>query len=68
MEDKVILYTTGCPKCNVLEAKLDSAGVAYTKETDVSQLIKKGFVAAPVLEVDGEMMDFEHAVEWVATV
>jgi len=65
MEDKVILYTTGCPKCNVLEAKLDSAGVAYTKETDVSQLIKKGFVTAPVLEVNGELMEFKLAVDWV---
>ena len=61
----VTLYTTGCPKCNVLEAKLDQAGITYLKEEDVSQLIKKGFASAPVLEVDEELMEYKAAIDWV---
>lgn len=61
----VILYTTGCPKCTVLEAKLQQAGVPFTKSVDVKRVIEAGFRTAPVLEVDGKMMEFGAAVEWV---
>lgn len=62
----VMLYTTGCPKCTVLEAKLKQAGVPFTKSADVKRVIDAGFRTAPVLEVDGEMMEFGAAVEWVS--
>ena len=61
----VVLYTTGCPQCRVLEKKLDDKGVDYKLETDVSKLIENGFSAAPVLEVDKQMMTFKDAVDWV---
>jgi glutaredoxin len=61
----VTLYTTGCPKCTVLEAKLQQAGISFIKSADVRRVIDEGFRTAPVLEVDGEMMEFGAAVEWV---
>ena len=61
----VVLYSTGCPQCNVLKKKLDDAGVKYVLETDTTIIEKKGFMAAPVLEVDGEMMTFKPAIDWV---
>lgn len=61
------LYTTGCPKCTILEKKLDQKGVEYEKveDFDVDFLAKKGFTMAPVLEVEGEMMGYGEAVKWV---
>ena len=63
----VNLYSTNCPKCNVLEKKLALKGVDFMKieEFDFEWLISKGFYTAPVLEVDGELMKFEDAVKWV---
>lgn len=62
---KVVLYSTNCPKCNVLEKKLREANVEFEINSDVDEMIKKGFRSAPVLEVDGESMKFEEAVKWV---
>lgn len=61
----VVLYSTGCPQCNVLKKKLDDAGVQYEVENDVEVMLDKGFSAAPMLEVDGEAMAFRDANAWV---
>lgn len=60
----VILYSTNCPKCKVLEKKLDSTGINYKIVTDEDLMIGKGFTSAPMLEVDGLLMDFGNAVRW----
>lgn len=60
----VVLYSTNCPKCKVLEKKLDSIGIDYTIITDEDLMISKGFSSAPMLEVDGDIMDFGNAVRW----
>ncbi len=60
----VILYSTNCPKCKVLEKKLDSTGINYKIITDEGLMISKGFTSAPMLEVDGLLMDFGNAVRW----
>ena len=60
----IVLYSTNCPKCKVLEKKLDSIGVDYTIVTDEDLMISKGFSSAPMLEVDGNIMDFGNAVKW----
>lgn len=60
-----ILYSTGCPKCKVLEAKLDRAGINYSKHTDMTEMVAKGLSSAPALEVDGKLMDFSEAIRWV---
>lgn len=61
----IVLYTTNCPKCHVLETKLNAKGITYETNTDVKAMLAKGIVSAPYLEVDGELMDFVKAVEWV---
>ena len=61
----VVLYSTGCPQCNVLKTKLDNKGIEYEFVTDEDVMIAKGFMAAPILEVDGEMMPFKQANDWI---
>ena len=61
----VILYSTHCPRCSVLEKKLTSANIEYTLETDADVMVEKGFMSVPMLEVDGNVMDFKSAIEWV---
>lgn len=59
------LYTTHCPKCRVLESKLKNKNIQYVEVTDVDEMVKKGFQAAPILEVDDKIMKFAEAVQWV---
>jgi glutaredoxin len=61
----IILYSTGCPKCNVLEAKLNSKSIKYEVCSDIEVMQSKGMMTAPNLEVDGELMDFSAAIKWV---
>lgn len=61
----IILYSTNCPKCNVLETKLNQKNIVHEVCTDVDIMQSKGMMSAPALEVDGELMDFGAAVRWV---
>ena len=62
---KVIFYSTHCPKCHVLEAKLKEKNVEYEENNNVDDMIKTGYRTAPLLEVNGEVMDFTSAIKWV---
>ena len=61
----VVLYSTHCPKCNVLESKLKQKNIVFVENNDVELMVQKGFKAAPVLEVDGVVYNFKEAVEWI---
>ena len=62
---KVILCTTHCPKCMVLEKKLKSKNIEYVENTDTNLMIEKGFQTTPMLEVDDSVMDFKTANTWI---
>ena len=61
----VILYSTNCPKCKVLEQKLRDKGIEFEVENDIEVMIDKGYTMAPVLVVDGKEHEFGEAVKWV---
>lgn len=65
MNEKIVLYSTGCPKCGVLKRKLDSAGIQYNVVSDVDEMLKLGMSSAPFLGVDGELLDFNKAMVWI---
>lgn len=62
---KVILYSTHCPRCKVLTMKLQQKNIEFEEINDVEVMTAKGFMEAPKLEVDGAVMDFKEAVEWL---
>lgn len=62
---RVTLYTTHCPKCRVIEKKLAQARVEYIEVSDVQEMTKLGFRSAPMLDVDGKIMDFMDANRWL---
>lgn len=63
----IILYTTHCPKCQVLQKKLDQKEIPYSINENVDEMLKKGLMSAPGLEVDGTMMKFTEANTWINT-
>lgn len=62
---KVILHTTHCPKCSILEKKLKSKNIEYLENTDVGLMLEMGFKNVPMLDVDGEIMEFKEANDWI---
>lgn len=65
MSKKVIFYSSKCPRCLVFEKKLQAKGVKYEECNDVQLMLSKGLETAPALEVDGTMMNFKEAAEWI---
>ena len=61
----VRVYSTHCPKCNVLEAKLKQKNLDFEECTDINELMQTGIHTAPYLEVDNQLMDFGAAIRWV---
>ena len=60
-----ILYTTHCPKCNVLRKKLEDKNIKFEICEDIDLMLSKGIQQAPYLEVDNELMNFSKAIKWV---
>lgn len=65
MNEKIIMYSTGCPKCNVLKSKLDGKNIQYVICDDVSEMESLNIDHVPVLSVNGELFQFTDAVKWV---
>lgn len=61
----ITLYSTNCPKCRVLISKLDNSQIMYSVCEDVAVMTDKGFTTVPSLDVDGEVLDFKQAVDWI---
>ena len=61
----IILYTTHCPKCNILQSKLNAKNIEYTVEESIEKMQAKGIELLPCLEVDGEILQFAAANKWV---
>ena len=69
--DKIILYSTNCPKCKVICKKLQQKNLDFTEidcKTDttyIEMLSGKGFRGMPVLQVGDEYFDFIKANKWI---
>lgn len=65
MSERVVLYSTDCPKCKVLKQKLNNKGVTYKENNSVDDMLKLGIMEVPVLMVNGERMNFTQALSWL---
>ena len=61
----IVLYSTHCPNCIVLEKKLKQKNIEFLEVNDIKIMEEKGFVSAPMLEVDGVTMNYKTAIQWV---
>ena len=62
---KIILYSTGCPKCEVLKKKLKAKNIEYIENNNVEDMESLGIDQVPVLSVDGNLMSFAEANNWI---
>ena len=65
MNEKIVFHSSHCPRCLILEKKLKEKGIQYEENNDVQIMISKGLEMAPALEVDGKLLDYTEAVDWI---
>ena len=61
----ITLFSTNCPSWKVVDRKLTAAGLDYTVNTDIKEVIDAGFKSAPVLKVDDTYYTFKEGVDWI---
>ena len=62
----ITLFTTHCPKCRMLEKKMQQKGIEYTETEKLDELIRAGYSSAPMIKTDeGEYLNFKEAWDWV---
>lgn len=62
----ILLYSTHCPRCNVLEDKLNRKSVSFSIVDNEEEILKKGIKAVPVLQLeDGTLLEFAQANQWI---
>ena len=61
----LVLYSTGCPQCNILKNKLKDKNLSFEINEDVEEMKKMGFKSSPMLKVDDKIMNFKEAFKWV---
>lgn len=58
------LYSTGCPKCVILEQKLKAKNVEYKKVNDTDLMLQSGITTVPAMKIDGKIYNFAEAIKW----
>lgn len=62
---EIILYSTNCPKCKILEKKLVEKNIKFTKNNDVITMSELGIDQVPVLSIDNKLLNFVEANKWI---
>jgi ribonucleoside-triphosphate reductase len=69
--NNIRLYSTHCPKCRVVEKKLEQAQIQYdlidAKENPkvIEELTALGVQQMPVLIVDDKILGFSEIIKWI---
>jgi len=66
--ENIILYTTGCPRCKIIEKKLELKDIKFEVNTDEDEMVAIGMTEAPSLLVDGKLLGFTDAVAWINSI
>lgn len=61
----VIMYTTHCPRCEVLKTKLLNKKIAFEEETSIVKMKELGIDNVPVLNINGTLKNFIEAIKWI---
>lgn len=66
-DEKITLYSTGCPNCKTLAGILDKKNISYEIIESEQAIIDLGYSSAPLLQVGEEVLTFYQAIKWLNT-
>lgn len=61
----IILYSTHCPQCIILENMLKELNISYIENNDTETMIEMGFKSVPMLQVNDKIMNMKDAMAWI---
>jgi glutaredoxin len=61
----ITLYSTHCPRCKVLETKLNQKGIEFKIVENIEEMEKLGIQSVPMLKIDDNIMNFTEAIAWI---
>lgn len=64
-EPKIVLYSTGCPMCEMLKRELKKKSINFDVCSDMTIMAEKGIDKVPILEVDNNKFDTKAALNWM---
>lgn len=62
---EVILYSTGCPQCNILKEMLQKKNIIFQIEDNVEKMKELGFSSLPMLSIDNKILNFKEAFNFL---
>ena len=66
MEEKIVLYSSkSCGMCRMLKKALQDSHIEFEVDEDEHRMSKNGISHIPVLEVNGDRMNAQEAVNWI---
>lgn len=61
----MILFSNDCPKCKILESRLNSKNIEFIKNDNFEKLIEAGFNSAPILKIENKYLTYLEAINWI---
>ena len=55
--EEIVLYTTHCPMCSLIERKLKEKNIVYKEETNINEIMKLGFQHVPLLKFKNKIYE-----------
>ena len=68
MNKDIILYSTGCPKCEILKKKMGEKNISYTEINDIDIINEKNITFVPMLEIEGKLLNYRESVSFVNSI
>lgn len=68
MNKDIILYSTGCPKCEILKKKMGEKNISYTEINDIDIMNEKNITFVPMLEIEGKLLNYKESVSFVNSI
>ena len=61
----IILYSNNCPRCKILEQKMQEKHIEYNKIEDEEIFRQKQFSFMPMLEIENRLLSFKEAFNYI---
>ena len=63
----IILYSTNCPRCEILKEKLQKKNIKFEECNNIEEMVKLGISTVPILKVDNKYFNFKEANNYINT-
>ena len=68
MNKNIVLYSTGCPKCEILKKKMGEKNISYTEINDIDIMNEKNITFVPMLEIEGKLLNYRESVGFINSI